>query len=167
MGERCGQGEEMMLAAPDRGREDAIIRQRKREASAAGCRRNNREGWGSNDAREIGVDLVLVLVQHGDSRFRRGRGALDAFHDRGGRGKTRELSAEEVATAVEETATGTSNAMGLAISQKYLAKESMTAQKKRCHKMRITWSNCSSTAEEGDDGEDGRPGHQTSEGYHQ
>ncbi|RWV93052.1 hypothetical protein GW17_00044514, partial [Ensete ventricosum] len=24
--------------------------------------------------------------------------------------------------------------------------------KKRCHKMRITWNNCSSTAEEGDDG---------------
>ncbi|RWW49235.1 hypothetical protein BHE74_00044631 [Ensete ventricosum] len=51
---------------------------------ATGRRQNSREGWGSNDAREISVDLVLVLVQHGGSRFRRGRGALDVFYDRGG-----------------------------------------------------------------------------------
>ncbi|RZR88237.1 hypothetical protein BHM03_00015778 [Ensete ventricosum] len=38
--------------------------------------------------------------------------------------------------------------------------------KKRCHRMRITWSNYSSIAEEGDDGEDGLPGRRTSEDYH-
>ncbi|RZS20066.1 hypothetical protein BHM03_00052538 [Ensete ventricosum] len=65
-----GQGEEMMLAAPDKGREDAIVGQRKREAGTTGHRRNSGEGWGSNDAKEIGVDLVLVLVQLGNSRFR-------------------------------------------------------------------------------------------------
>ncbi|RRT55382.1 hypothetical protein B296_00024400 [Ensete ventricosum] len=119
-----GQGEEMMLLASDRGRDDAIVGQRKKEAGAAGRRRNNKEGWGSNDAMEIGVDLVLVLVQHGNSRFRRGRGALNIFHDRGGRGKMRELSAEEVATA-----TGTSEAMVPAISQKYLAEESTTVDR--------------------------------------
>ncbi|RZS01621.1 hypothetical protein BHM03_00031512 [Ensete ventricosum] len=124
-----GQGEEMMLPAPDRGREDAIVGQRKKEAGAAGRRRNNKEGWGSNDAREIGVDLVLVLVQHGNNRFRRGRGALDVFHDRGGRGKMRELSAEEVAMAAEETTAGTSEAMVPAISQKYLAEESTTVDR--------------------------------------
>ncbi|RWV82681.1 hypothetical protein GW17_00055798 [Ensete ventricosum] len=67
------------------------------------------------------------------------------------RSKTRELSIEEVAMAVEETTTGTGEAM---------------VPKKRCHRMRITWSNYSSTAEEGDDGEDGLPGRRTSEGYH-
>ncbi|RWW23547.1 hypothetical protein BHE74_00028018 [Ensete ventricosum] len=57
------------------------------EEKVAGCS-NRGEGvsiqrWerGSNDAGEISVDLVLDLVQHDDSEFRRGRGALDVFHD--------------------------------------------------------------------------------------
>ncbi|RRT79796.1 hypothetical protein B296_00005501 [Ensete ventricosum] len=58
----------MMLVAPNRGREDAIVGQQKREAGVVGHQQNNREGWGSNDAREINIDMVLVLVQYGGSR---------------------------------------------------------------------------------------------------
>ncbi|RRT61845.1 hypothetical protein B296_00038361 [Ensete ventricosum] len=72
---------------------------------ATGRRQNSREGWGSNDAREINIDLVLVLVQHDDSRFRRGRGALNVFYDRGG-----------CNNRTKETAVGTSEAMAPAIS---------------------------------------------------
>ncbi|RZS22021.1 hypothetical protein BHM03_00054740, partial [Ensete ventricosum] len=37
-------------------------------------------GGGSDDAEEICVDMMLVLVQHDDSEFWRGRGALGRGH---------------------------------------------------------------------------------------
>ncbi|RZS20376.1 hypothetical protein BHM03_00052876 [Ensete ventricosum] len=42
---------------------------------------------GSKDIGEIGVDLVLALGQHDESRLWQGRGTLDVFHDREGKVK--------------------------------------------------------------------------------
>ncbi|RZR86703.1 hypothetical protein BHM03_00013948 [Ensete ventricosum] len=80
----------------------------KREASAIGHRRNSREReWdrsskeevaggatrgdevagGPDDAKEINVNLVLVLIQHGDSGFMRGSNFLRDFKESSARGQ--------------------------------------------------------------------------------
>ncbi|RWV86216.1 hypothetical protein GW17_00051912 [Ensete ventricosum] len=148
-------GEGAVCQRSDPAVEVARLRRRATTATAVvatvGLRLRLGCGWKDPEEKDL---TGLEGVTRACPRFLRGRGALDVFHDRGGRGKTWELSVEEVAIAAEETAAGTNEAMVPAISQKYLAEESTTMDRR-------------STTKEGDDGEDDRPGRRTSEGYHQ